>query len=332
MGSRRGHGEGAIYFRESDQRWCVAVDLGWVNGKRKRKVIYGITRKEVAEKLKVALRDQQLGLPVALERQTVAQFLDHWITEKIEGQRRPNTVEGYRNVVRLHITPQIGHIQLAKLTPQDVEGLIKRVREKGLSTRMQQYTRAILRAALNQALKWGLVTRNVVTLTDAPRVERFVTHPLTPVEARALLVAARGDRYEALYATALWLGLRRGEVLGLRWNDIDFDARTLRIEMAQIVVGGKVDFAAPKTENSRRTVPLPVALAPILKAHRTRQLEDRLKAGGHWQDHGLVFCTSNGTPINPRNLVRDFKTFINRAGLPDTFSRLAALLRLPMGC
>ena len=315
MPSRRGHGEGSISQRKSDGLWTARVDLGIVNGKRKQ--IYGKTRKEVAEKLKGLLRDQQQGLPIAVERQTLAQFLNRWLTEKVEPSRRPNTIESYRNVIRLHITPEIGHIQIAKLTPQDVERLINRVRAKGLAPRMQQYTRAVLRAALNQALKWGLVARNVVTLTDAPRVERFIMHPLTPVQAQRLLDAARGDKYEALYATALWLGLRRGEVLGLRWEDIDFEGRTLRVEMAQIMTEDGLELAPPKTENSRRTLPLPAALVPILKAHRVRQLEEQLKTGGRWQAHGLVFCTSNGTPISPRNLVRDFKAFLQRAELPD---------------
>lgn len=317
MSSRRGHREGSIFFRESDQRWVAVVDLGYVNGKRKRKPLYGKTRKEVAEKLKIALREQQQGLPVAVERQTVAQFLDRWIAEKIAPTRRPSTADSYRRLVRTHITPNIGYIQLAKLTPQDVERVIARMREQGKAPRMQQYMRAVLRAAFNQALKWGLVARNVVTLTDSPKVERYVTHPLTRAQAQTLLNAARGDRYEALYGAALWLGLRRGEVLGLRWEDIDLDTRTLRVEQALHAIGGQLVIAPPKTENSRRTLPLPAALVPILRVHRARQLEERLKAGVHWQDHGLVFCTSRGTPISPRNLVRDFKAFLTKAGLPD---------------
>lgn len=317
MPGRRGHGEGSIYQRE-DGRWCASVDLGYADGKRKRKVVYGKTRKEVAEKLKVALRDQQQGLPIAVERQTVGHFLNRWMTDKIAPNRRPNTTAAYGNIVRLHIIPQIGHIQLAKLTPQDVEGLIRRVREKGLSPEMQRATRKVLRTALNQALKWGLVARNVASLTDAPTVERFPTHALPAHQAQTLLDAARGDRLEALYALALWLGLRRGEVLGLRWQDVNLEARTLRVEMAQqIAAGGKLELVAPKTERSRRTLPLPAALVPILRAHHTRQLTERLQAGQCWQDHDLVFCTRHGTPISPRNLVRSFKALLKRAGLPD---------------
>ena len=316
MGTRRGHGEGSISKRE-DGRWTARVDLGYVDGKRKRKQIYGKTRKEVAEQLKVLLHDQQQGLPIAVQRQTVAQFMDRWLQETIEPSRRPNTTVAYRNVVRLHIKPQIGHIQLAKLTPQDVERLMNRVRDKGLAARMAQYTRSVLRAALKQALKWGLVPRNVASLTDSPAVEDFVTHPLTPAQATEFLEAARGERHEALYATTLWLGLRRGEVLGLRWKDIDFDDRMLRVDMAQIVVKGKIQLAPPKTKMSRRDLPLPASLIPVLRAHKLHQAEEQLRAGGRWQAHGLVFCASNGAPHQPRNVVRDFKLFLGRAGLPN---------------
>ena len=130
MSTRRGRGEGSISQRQSDGLWTARVDLGYVNGKRTRKQIYGKTRKEVAEKLKVLLRDQQQGLPIAVERQSVAQFLEQWLTKKIAPSRRPNTVASYRRIVHLHIVPQIGHLQLAKITPQDVESVIHRVREK----------------------------------------------------------------------------------------------------------------------------------------------------------------------------------------------------------
>lgn len=116
MASRRGHGEGSIYQRSQDGKWCTAVDLGYVNGKRKRKYIYGKTRKEVAEKLKIVLREQQQGLPIATERQTVAQFLERWLEDQVKAKNRPITHESYSRIVRLHIVPTIGRIPLAKLT------------------------------------------------------------------------------------------------------------------------------------------------------------------------------------------------------------------------
>ncbi len=316
--ARRGHTEGSIHRHASTGLYVAMIDLGIVNGKRKRKAVYAKTKAEVREKLRELQYDQHQGLPIDRKRQTVAQYLTRWLEDKIVPNRRPNTVADYTNHVRKHIIPQIGHIQLAKLTPQDVEGLIQAVARKGLSVEMQRGTRKVLRSALTQAMKWGFVVRNVASLTDAPAAERFRAYVLTVDQADALLDAAAGDRLHALYATALWLGLRRGELLGLRWQDIDLDAGTLRIEVAQQIVNGKAELAAPKTIRSRRTLPLPAALVPILQAHHTRQLKERVRAGVPWPDHDLVFTTTKGTPINPRNLDRSFKALLKRAGLPKT--------------
>ena len=229
MAGRRGHGEGSIYQRESDGKWCTAVDLGYVNGKRKRKVIYGKTRKEAAEKLKVVLRDQQQGLPVAMERHTVAHFFERWLADTIAPNRRAKTYRSYEQIARCHIVPDLGRVPLAKLEPQQVQSLLKRKQAEGLSPRTVAYIRAVLRQALNQALRWGLVARNVAALVEPPKVERYKIKPLTPEQATIFLRTAAGDRLEALYRVALSLGLRQGEALGLRWEDIDFEARTLRV-------------------------------------------------------------------------------------------------------
>ena len=318
MGKRRGHGEGSISQR-ADGRWQARINIGYVDGKRKRKSIYGETRKEVAEQLKVLLHEQQQGLPIAMERQTVGQFLDRWLKESVEPRRRHNTVAGYSNIVRLHLKPQIGHIQLAKLTPQHVEQLMNRMREKdkNLAERTILLIRTVLRRALQQALKWGLVARNVAALTDAPTVEEFVTTPLTPERAGEFLQTIRGERHAALFATTLWLGLRRGEVLGLRWEDIDFDEQKLHVRMAQVVVKGKILLAQPKTKNSRRRLTIPPSLLSVLREHKRHQAEEQWKAGKKWQAHGLVFCTTKGTPFNPRNITRDFKDFMKQEGLPN---------------
>ena len=297
--------------------WCTAVDLGYVNGKRKRKYIYGKTRKEVAEKLKGVLRDQQQGLPIATERQTLAQFLDRWLDERVRTKNRPMTHESYSRTVRLHIAPELGRIPLAKLTPQDVQSFLLRKEAEGLSPRSVQYIRSILRAALAQALKWSLVSRNAASLTDSPAVERFITTPLSPAQAQQLWDAAAEDRLGALYRVTLSLGLRRAEVLGLSWNTIDFDGRTLHVSQSLQTVGGKTRLSGLKTASSKRTLPLSPSLLAVLKAHHDHQDEERLLAGSRWQEHGLVFTTRNGTPIIPRNLVRSFKAFLQHANLPN---------------
>jgi integrase len=317
MSGRRGHGEGAIYQRESDGKWCCVLELGWANGKRKRKVVYGKTRKEVAEKLKVLLRDQQQGVPVAVERQSVEQFLTRWLEEAAKPAVRPRTYDSYALVIRLYLVPALGRYQLAKLTPEQVQTTLNELLARGLSPRTVSYARAVLRRALNQALRWGRVARNVAALTEPPRAKRHEITPLTREQGRVLLDAARGTRHEALYRVALALGLRMGEILGLRWQDVDLEGGSLSVAVALQRRKGSRELVEPKTTRSKRTMPLPPVLVAALRAHRARQLAERLAAGPAWQDWGLVFPSTIGTPIEPRNLTRHFKSLLQGAGLPD---------------
>ncbi|MBI4491372.1 MAG: site-specific integrase [Chloroflexi bacterium] len=318
---RRGHGEGSIY-QAPDGRWVAVVDQGYVDGKRKRKVYYGTTRKEAAERLKTALHDQAAGLPLPSERLTVGQFLDQWLKDSAKPSVRPKTFSSYAQLVRIHLGPALGKILLAKLSPQDVQAFMNQKREAGLSPRTVQYLRAVLRRALGQALKWGLVARNVATLVDPPKSKRTEIQPLDATQATRFLEAVRGDRLEALYAVVLAVGLRQGEALGLRWQDdegkrlVDLEAGTLTVRHALQRIDGKLQLVEPKTEKSRRTLALPAFAIDALRAHRVRQLEERLAAGSLWQEQGFVFTTSVGTPLDARNVVRYFQAHLARAGLP----------------
>jgi integrase len=188
----------------------------------------------------------------------------------------------------------------------------------GLSPRTVAYTRAILRKALNQAVKRGQVARNVATLTDAPKQKKHKITPLDPAQGRALLAAVQGHRLEGLYRVALSLGLRMGEALGLRWEDVDLDRGESRVSVALQRRKGSKTLAEPKTERSRRALSLPSVLLSALKAHGMRQLEERLAAGPKWRDHGLVFPSTVGTPLEPRNVTRHYKEMLRRAGLPES--------------
>lgn len=323
MAKRRGNGEGGIYQRESDGKWCASVDLGFVNVKRRRKVIYGKTRKEVADKLKALHRDQAAGLNIAPEQQTVAQYLDRWLDTIITPHRRPKTAASYAQIVRLYLKPSLGQHQLAKLTPEHIQLMLNRLLEDGgvhgepLSTQTVHYVHSVFRRALNQALKWGSVSRNVAVLVDPPRVEKHTISVLTPEQGQLLLSTAAGHRLEALYTVALLLGLREGEVLGLRWSDIDFAAHTLRVGQTVQRVSGRLLLAPPKTESSKRLLPLPMKVERALARHAERQEEERAAWGEGWNAAGLVFPSEAGTPIEPRNLVRHFKTLLQRADLPN---------------
>ncbi|CAA9572151.1 MAG: Integrase [uncultured Thermomicrobiales bacterium] len=262
-------------------------------------------------------------MPVAVERQTVAQFLDNWLETVVKQNTRPRTYDSYAQVTRLYLTPAIGRHQLAKLEPQHVQGMMNALLKEGgkggtgLSARTVAYTRAILRKALNQVVKWGQVPRNVATLVDPPKTKRHQIAPLTPDQGRALLAVVQGHRLEGLYRVALSLGLRMGETLGLRWEDVDLDTGTLRVAVALQRRKGSRELVEPKTHQGRRTLSLSSVLLAALRAHRTRQLEERLAAGPTWKDQGLVFPSTVGTAIEPRNLTRHFKGVLQAAGLPN---------------
>jgi integrase len=321
---RRGNGEGSIFQRESDGLWCTTVDLGIVNGKRKRKTIYGKTRKEVADKLKRLLHEREQGINIAPERQTVQQFLERWLEQVIKPHRRARTYESYAQLTRLYLVPHIGGRQLSALTPEQAQAMFNHLLAEGsadgqpLTAQTVRHIRAVLRRALNQALKWNQVTRNVATLVELPRVERPPIAPLTPEQCAILLAALAGHRLEALYRIALSLGLRKGEVIGLRWKDVDLDAKLLRVTGAIQRQSGKLTRSAPKSQAGTRTLALPDVLVAVLHAHRERQAEERAVLGADWHEHDLVFPSNVGTPLEPRNLSRHFKLVLKKAGLPET--------------
>jgi integrase len=263
--------------------------------------------------------DHAQGLPVAAGRQTVAQFLQDWLDNTVKPSVRPATYVSYEHHIRNHITPEIGKLPLHKLEPRHVQAMLNRKRAAGCSARSVAYLRAILRAALNRARKWNLVARNAAELVEPPRVERFRIKPLSPEQARALLEAVKGHRLQALYAVALASGLRVGEILGLRWQEVDLEHGQMAVAQAlQRQKGRGLVLTQTKTDRSRRTIALPAPLITALKAHRVRQLEERLATGPRWQDAGLVFTSNVGTGLEPRNLHRSFKIMLHKAGLPDS--------------
>src|SRR6266508_4010847 len=207
MAKRRGHGEGSIH-QSKDGRWCAIVDLGWVNGKRKRKYLYGATRKEVADALKVLHRDLAAGVAISTDSQTVKTFLTRWLSEVVSQRNKTRTYEGYERIVELYLTPSLGTIPLGKLGPQHVQRMVNELVAKGLAPNTIRNVRAVLRRALNQAMRWRLVTYNAASLVETPRIEQEEMSALTEQQARALLRTLKGDRLEALYRVALSLGLR----------------------------------------------------------------------------------------------------------------------------
>lgn len=256
---------------------------------------------------------------MANDKITMGKFLDQWLEESAKPSIRRLTYDSYDRIIRIHIKPELGHLKLAKLTPQHVQSFMNLKLREGASPRYVQYFHAVLRRALSQAYKWGMVPRNVAKLVSPPQVKRPEIVPLTPAQSRVFLQAAKGDRLEALYSVAIALGLRLGEALGLKWDDIDFEAGTLRVcNSLQRVKGGGWMLVEPKTARSRRTIHLPKATSQALREHRKRQVSERLLSGDRWQEHGFVFTTIKGTPLLGWNIAkRSFKPLLKKAGLPN---------------
>ncbi len=311
MTKRRGHNEGSIKQR-ADGLWEARISLP--GGKRKS--MYGKSRREAQDKLRAALRDLDAGLDLGAGRQTVAHYMTRWLADMAKPKLRASTYKSYESYVRLHIIPDLGHHQVTKLTPQHVQAFLNAKHAAGLSPRSVQYIRAILRRALGQAMKWGLVGRNVAALADPPRSVKTQVQPLSAAQARAFIEATRDDRLGPLFHVAIASGLRQGELAGLRWQDVDLAAGTLTVRYAMQRVEGKPTFVEPKTALSRRTVTLPASAAAALKTQRVRQVEERLLAGDRWQDWGLVFASTIGTPLEPSNVAARLHKLLADAGLP----------------
>jgi integrase len=309
---KRGNGEGSVYFQETKNRWAAAIVLE--NGKRK--MIYGKTRQIVAAKLTTAIENKHKGLPVTDTQQRLGPYLQQWLETVIRPNREPKTFQSYEQVVRLHLIPSLGKVPLAKLTPQEVQALLNSKRASRLSPRSVQYLHAVLRIALNQAVKWGLVGRNVALLVEVPKVRRPKIKPFSAEQARSLLDAADGHRHRNMLTVMLATGLRLGEVLALRWVDIDLAQRTLTVRHTLEKVTGKPwRLKEPKSESGHRTLPL---LEPAVVALRAQQsyVADAQQAAATWHDNNFVFPSSHGTPLSSRNVERDFALLLQRAGLP----------------
>jgi len=311
---RRGSGEGNIYKR-ADGRWVGRVSVGYRNGKRSRRCVYGRTRDDVARQLRATIRASEAGSLVEAGRVTVEQFLTRWLEDTAKAKLRPKTLASYAQMARLHILPGLGRIPLQRLAPQHVQAWLSDRQKAGLSPRTCEYARAILRSALAQALRWGVVSRNVAALVEPPRTVRHEIQPLQPADARRLIEVAQTDRLSALFTVAIALGLRQGEMLGLQWDAVDLQAGALHVRKSLQRIDGKWELVEPKSSRSRRTVAMPDVVVAALKAHRVAQLQERLLAGSKWLESGFVFTSRAGTPIEPSNLTKAFQRLLKKAEL-----------------
>jgi integrase len=311
---RRGNNEGSI-SRRKDGRWMGRYTVHTAGGPKQR-AVYGKTREDAAEKLTKAMADRNGGFLYDAGKQTVGEYLTRWLADSVQDTVRQRTYERYESIVRVHLVPTIGRIKLKALTPAHVRGLYRDRLDSGLAPRSVLHIHRTLYSGLKQAVSDGLLARNAAVSVKPPQPRREEIRPLSREQVRTFLETVSGDRLEALYVVAVTAGLRRGELQGLKWNDVDLEAGTLQVRRTLSEPRGGYIFEAPKSGKGR-SIRLTRRATAALREHRKRQLEERMERVALWQNHGLVFPSGVGTPLLGGNLNRAFKAVLRRAALPE---------------
>jgi integrase len=315
---RRGHGEGAIFWRESRKRWIAELKIE--NGKSK--YFSGKTYAEAQRRLKQAQMEQQQGKLASGPKQSVKQFLEHWLENVHKTNIRVNSYRIYRQLFDNHILPTLGHHQLQKLSPQHIDELYAVKRKEQYAAETIRAMHRLLHRALQDAVRWNLVATNVCDKVTPPRLVKFESHVLTGEQIKQLLEVAKGSRIEVLLILALTSGMRVGEMIALRWADIDFQDGSLQVRHTVSRIGKRFQEQGivendPKTESSKRKIVLPRFVLEALKKHREEQAEIRAKAGAAWQERDIVFSNYFGGFVERAHISTWLKQLLKQAGLPE---------------
>ncbi|MFJ4315811.1 tyrosine-type recombinase/integrase [Streptomyces lavendulae] len=310
---RNPNGAGSIWQR-SDGRYEARVYVPQPDGTRARKTVYGKTWEECdTKRQELVLRDRQ-GVPTPTRSARLSEWLPHWLEEFVKPERKKTTYAKYETHIRLYLVPHIGSKRLENLGVADVRRMLAAVTAKASAATAKESHR-VLRSAVSAACREELISRNVVQLVPAPRVQVRELKPWDLDQTVAFLEAARRDPLYAAFVLAVALGLRRGEILGLRWSDIDLDRRTLTVRNQ--IQRVQKELYADSTKNRRtRVIPLPLMCVAPLRWQRLRQAAQREGAGAAWEANDYVFTTRSGRPIEPRNISRSFERIADGAGLP----------------
>jgi integrase len=308
-------------IKRNDKTWVVRIFQGRdENGKRRyvNKTIHG-TKKNAEKYLTAKLRDKDLGINIEPASESLDKYLDKWLGTSVKPRVRPRTYDDYVALLTRYVREPLGAMKLADVRPIDIQRLYQTMQERGLSPRVIRYTHAVLSSALKQAVKWDMLHRNPASAVDLPRMVRKEMKAMSPAEASRFLEAVKGTRQYALFNFALTTGMRPQEYLALKWSDIDLEKGSATVRRAIVwkrEKGGGWNFAEPKTSRSRRTIPLPASTVKAVLEHKRQQGIERLRLGSDWQDHGLVFSTSIGTPYTLSSLTNKwFKPALTKAEL-----------------
>lgn len=313
--------------------WAYVVELGRdrPNGKRRQKWVGGFASREEAERaLAMAVEvnashrgsDGSYRLWEAPTHSTLTQFFDRWVEAQALALR-PTTIKSYRDCFTWHLKPHLGHLEMRKITAPQIQSLYLELMENGrrygtggLSPTTVRYVHRILKKLFSDAIAWGVLPRSPMVAVVAPRVPWKEMQVWPVEEVRRFLRSVKGDDYYAMWVLMVLTGLRRGEVAGLKWTDVDLDTGQILIVRTRVAVGWQVEVSEPKTRRSRRTVVIDEFTIEALRAHHADQARDRLAAGDQWPDMGFVFCREDGYPIHPMEITKNFRLLSEEAGVP----------------
>lgn len=318
--SRRGH----VYKRGG--AWTYVLDISLPGQRRRQKSKGGYrTKRDALAALNEAQGALQRGLYVEPSKLSVKTFLlDHWLPA-IEAGLRHSTLQGYRGAIRTYVLPRLGETRLQALTPDQLNAYYGELLHEGrkggkggLSPKTVHNVHVMLHKALHDAVRWSYLPRNVAEFSDPPKQTSSgkAMRTWTPAELRTFFDCVSDDPYNVAWVLAANTGMRRGEVLGLRWQDIDFDRRRLSIRQTIISIDYRVEIGEPKTARGRRSVALDSGTVTALRAHRAAQNQLKLKLGEAWHDNDLVFCRADGTPLHPDRFTQMFDKRVRDSGLP----------------
>lgn len=313
------------YFRKRGSKWSFSVDIGRdpETGKRKQKTVSGFKTKKEAEKACAELIAQiENGDYIDESKETYGEYLLEYMENTARHSVRPSTYDFHLFIAKKHIIPEIGKVKLKDLKPRHLQKMYSKKAQEGLAASYIRNMHAVISKSLRKAVEWGLIKENAASAATPPRIEKRQVTTWSLEEANHFLSMIKkrktgNSKFYIAYVLAIYCGMRKGEILGLRWQDCDLENGFIRIQQTLVKANGKLSFQEPKTKGSIRTIVVPDFALQALKAHKVKQNEVKLRLGAAYEDHDLVVANWTGTMVLPTDINYDFKLACDFAGVPQ---------------